>query len=454
MPLTHMLPLAIFTPPLHRHSRQSSLTVARRAVDLRTIDEGFGLPSSEDPDPFGVLALRQAGLAIKEAGSQQRASSDAFEYRPSPTSPAFRLSLQSASGDGPSRRDSRRNSKRSVMSDQGTQTAELPGSPEGEESAAMREENVPVLQPSSPVARPSSPVARPSSPVAKPGSPVAQASNTPAEPAVAVATPAPAYHSPIHDPWKDADPRPAVIAATELVHSPATEEPAAPLPAPTTHAAIATAAPYETAAPIPILSEAVQSPIVTRVTRAKLVTIRGRPAPALPSRNPLRAVRPQVVHAASDETTLRDGDGDGDDSSSEYSISPTRSGFDGDDDEDAATQPWSEQTSIVDTESVRLKTDGASRQGSLDERKGSQDAGHPLSREVGGEWTRSGAESPRSREGLEVGRTNEEEVPKDEDAELPKDEDSEAQKDEDEFHSAPPSPVATSSPYTTISIAT
>lgn len=49
----------------------------------------FGLPSPEDPDPFGVLALEMAGLEIKEAGSRNRPTSTQFEYAPSPTSPVF-----------------------------------------------------------------------------------------------------------------------------------------------------------------------------------------------------------------------------------------------------------------------------------------------------------------------------------------------------------------------------
>ncbi|KAI9676189.1 MAG: hypothetical protein M1817_000934 [Caeruleum heppii] len=49
----------------------------------------FGIPNSEDPDPFGVLALEKEGFQIREAGSQSRPSSEQFEYRPSPTSPIF-----------------------------------------------------------------------------------------------------------------------------------------------------------------------------------------------------------------------------------------------------------------------------------------------------------------------------------------------------------------------------
>ena len=117
-------------------SRLSSLPWARLRSNSRPfptqpiviLDEkdGFGIPAFGDPDPFGVLALEREGLEIKEAGTKHRPSSDAFEYRPSPTSPIF-STFARRSVDGISRRSSRRESKYSVMSlDQATQTADLP----------------------------------------------------------------------------------------------------------------------------------------------------------------------------------------------------------------------------------------------------------------------------------------------------------------------------------------
>ncbi|KAI1177528.1 hypothetical protein F4777DRAFT_195936 [Nemania sp. FL0916] len=53
------------------------------------LSPNFGLPTSDDPDPFGVLALEMAGIGIREAGSQLRPESSQFEYHPSPTSPVF-----------------------------------------------------------------------------------------------------------------------------------------------------------------------------------------------------------------------------------------------------------------------------------------------------------------------------------------------------------------------------
>ncbi|TVY26203.1 SH3 domain-containing protein [Lachnellula hyalina] len=49
----------------------------------------FGVPERDDPDPFGVLALENAGLEIKEAGTKSRPPSSQFEYNPSPTSPVY-----------------------------------------------------------------------------------------------------------------------------------------------------------------------------------------------------------------------------------------------------------------------------------------------------------------------------------------------------------------------------
>ncbi|KAN0087126.1 Family of unknown function (DUF500) domain containing protein [Elaphomyces granulatus] len=49
----------------------------------------FGVPDLHDPDPFGVKALEREGLFIREAGTKTLPSQEAFEFRPSPTSPVF-----------------------------------------------------------------------------------------------------------------------------------------------------------------------------------------------------------------------------------------------------------------------------------------------------------------------------------------------------------------------------
>lgn len=81
----------------------------------------FGLPADDDPDPFGVHALEKEGMEIREAGTNSRPSVDAFEYKPSPTSPIYN-SFGRHSLDG-AKQDSKRSSKHSIASiDRGTQT--------------------------------------------------------------------------------------------------------------------------------------------------------------------------------------------------------------------------------------------------------------------------------------------------------------------------------------------
>lgn len=96
---------------------------------------GFGLPPSEDdPDPFGVLALEQEGMEIREAGTHSRPGGDAFEYKPSPHSPIFsNFKRQSSTSRKDPRRDSGRLSIASV--DRATQTADLTDSPRFFDSA-------------------------------------------------------------------------------------------------------------------------------------------------------------------------------------------------------------------------------------------------------------------------------------------------------------------------------
>lgn len=82
--------------------------------DIEQADEKlFGVPDKEDPDPYGVLALENAGFEIREAGTQKRPTSEQFEFHPAPTSPiytTFRKSMDHSSIDG--RTSSRRSSWR------------------------------------------------------------------------------------------------------------------------------------------------------------------------------------------------------------------------------------------------------------------------------------------------------------------------------------------------------
>ena len=97
-------------------------------IEKPQLASGFGLPAEDDPDPFGVKALEEEGLQIKEAGTRRRPSMEVFEYKPSATSPIYgtfrRHSVDSA------RRNSKRSSIRSVASiDRGTQTNDIELSP-------------------------------------------------------------------------------------------------------------------------------------------------------------------------------------------------------------------------------------------------------------------------------------------------------------------------------------
>lgn len=102
-------------------------------------DHTFGVPAQDDPDPFGLLALQSAGLEIREAGTHQPATSDQFEFKPSPTSPIYSTFRKStdrssiAASLAPSRRSSWRSSTlssvlggsrpRSHYADSSTQTS-------------------------------------------------------------------------------------------------------------------------------------------------------------------------------------------------------------------------------------------------------------------------------------------------------------------------------------------
>lgn len=102
-------------------------------------DHTFGIPAEHDPDPFGLLALQSAGLEIREAGTKEPATSDQFEFKPSPTSPIYSTFRKSsdrssiAASLAPSRRSSWRSSTlssvlggsrpRSNYADSSTQTS-------------------------------------------------------------------------------------------------------------------------------------------------------------------------------------------------------------------------------------------------------------------------------------------------------------------------------------------
>lgn len=129
-------------------------------------EKTFGVPDAIDPDPYGVLALQEAGMEIREAGTHSRPSSEQFEFKPSPTSPiynTFRNSTYRRSMDRSSFAGSRRSSWRmsSISSmlepraptvDMSTQTDDLPPPP------PTAKKTPPALPPRTSIARAPTPL--------------------------------------------------------------------------------------------------------------------------------------------------------------------------------------------------------------------------------------------------------------------------------------------------------
>lgn len=89
-------------------------------------NDGFGVPAADDPDPYGVRALEEQGMFIREAGTHNRPSQEVFEFRPSPSSPIYNSFVRQSIDSSP--RQSWRASMQSTKSyvSQGTQTEEIP----------------------------------------------------------------------------------------------------------------------------------------------------------------------------------------------------------------------------------------------------------------------------------------------------------------------------------------
>lgn len=94
-------------------------------------EDGFGIPASDDPDPYGVRALEEQGLFIREAGTHNRPTPEVFEFRPNPSSPIYNSFVRQSIDSSPrqSWRASVQSAKSYVNSDRGTQTDVLPSRP-------------------------------------------------------------------------------------------------------------------------------------------------------------------------------------------------------------------------------------------------------------------------------------------------------------------------------------
>ena len=294
----------------HRSNRSkgSISSITRPPSSPSAVHDGFGLPDPEDPDPFGVRALELAGLTIKEAGSHSRPSSDAFDYKPSPTSPVFRLSTQSIDGTilRESRRNSRRDSKRSIASvDHGTQTANLPSPPALEEDKRLCHSPPPIEE---------EPMREELEEQAQLQRPLSLAREISRDSILSF------------DSQGAGDELDILANDREAI--------------------------LEVAMPtVQILTRAQATPIESK---PKLVNIakRAPAAPALPKRNPLRQRRVRAIEPAVIESDLNGEDFE-DDSSSTYS-SPAKSSFDH---AEHSPNPWSAETSVQDSDSLRQKDD-------------------------------------------------------------------------------------------------
>lgn len=94
----------------------------------------FGIPDPDDPDPYGVHALEREGLEIHDAATRSRPSSQAFEYKPSPSSPIYgvfhRRSMESK-GNRDSFASAEGRNREYSTSEAGTQTEPVVISPVG-----------------------------------------------------------------------------------------------------------------------------------------------------------------------------------------------------------------------------------------------------------------------------------------------------------------------------------
>ncbi|KAJ9668443.1 hypothetical protein H2201_001491 [Coniosporium apollinis] len=120
----------------------------------------FGVPTKEDPDPYGVLALEKEGFEIREAGTHRRPSSEQFEFNPSPLSPIY-SAFSRKSIDG--RTESRKSSIHSSWRISALSAAERPSSKSSEPSKPSEPSRMTDMSTQTDFEEPSSPVSRRSS---------------------------------------------------------------------------------------------------------------------------------------------------------------------------------------------------------------------------------------------------------------------------------------------------
>ena len=259
----------------------------------------FGIPDKEDPDPFGVKALQEAGLEIREATTRARASADDFEFRPSPTSPAYpafnRRSMDSRSNHSLSRRSSWRTSTlstehRTPTIDSATQTepgddSPKPSSPKRSPHRDSRQpslSNVPEHQPNDALSSTPPAIVTNGIDVPKPASPKRSPHRD-------------SRQSSLRNVPEEQQPTDALPSPPPAIITNGIDTPDEPDEEPVVHEVQRAASP-----------QALSKPQV--VSKARLVTVQKRAPPALPPRNPGRGARkgPLVINAEASGSPTRD----------------------------------------------------------------------------------------------------------------------------------------------------
>lgn len=108
--------------------------------DCEIVPSHFGIPEADDPDPYGVKALEEAGVIIREAGTHNVPDLDAVEFHPNhdKTSPRKSSTTDSSTSTTSSLWRGSVHSANSV--DRGVQTEDLPSSRSSYESNANERE--------------------------------------------------------------------------------------------------------------------------------------------------------------------------------------------------------------------------------------------------------------------------------------------------------------------------
>lgn len=246
----------------------------------------FGVPDAVDPDPYGVLALQEAGMEIREAGTNSRPTSEQFEFKPSITSPVystfrnstFRRSMDTSSMAG-SRRSSWRTSTMSSVLEPRTPT--MVDSCTQTDMGTQTQDDLPPL----PSARRAAPALPPRQNVARtPTPPLADIPETRVEEATLQAEVAP---HPVDEP--NAKPvekeiEPAKVAKAESVSSKADDD------EDDSDSDLSNESEDEDIEIIdePIIHEVHQAAAPQVITRARVVQVAKPVPPQLPMRNPFR----------------------------------------------------------------------------------------------------------------------------------------------------------------------